>query len=388
MPQFTDWGDLTGRHVEDIAYTRALEIGRTVLNLPGNFPESAILNAMLTELGNLSGDLSGAVTAAISASAAATLAAAEAYTDAAIAGIGAGDFVLKAGDSMTGPLNITANVAEKLGYFRNTNVGGFGLRLQNGIDTNYTLKISDSAGVDRVQVFGDGLTVSNYAAPFAAALESTLRRGGHWHYSAIGGGDAGEEIYISNQSADNASGVNSQYGGASHLATQTIGGWDGGSRGGINFYYDNSTGGGHLYETYRPTAIAGFASDGSWAYNWSPGMSDTYNIVADTTFATSNAPYTLDAGDLPYYIGQTIVLDGGAYWMRTATIAAQRKQWPLQFAVTPDRATDLPGIVALKLLAGVADIDRVQLFVNGALRTITQKDFTALAGGDKVLCYT
>ena len=40
------------------------------------------------------------------------------------------------------------------------------------------------------------------------------------------------------------------------------------------------------------------------------------------------------------------------------------------FAVTPERSTDLPGIPVLKLRAGVGDANRVELFINGALRNI------------------
>lgn len=50
MPEYTDWGTLPARHIESIAYTRALETGRRLLSLPDDFPESAVLSALMTEV--------------------------------------------------------------------------------------------------------------------------------------------------------------------------------------------------------------------------------------------------------------------------------------------------------------------------------------------------
>lgn len=310
------------------------------------------------------------------------------YEDAAGSGGGGGGLAY--------PYLHTGSAATQAFEVYNSHASGLGIKSRVATDTNYTFMTAESTNTHRTwQIFGDGLEQFHVAGPFATTVLGTAaawRRGylggvSAHHYSSLGGGDTGSEYYISNQSSDNISGASPQWSGHSHLAWQNFGAWDGGSRHGINGYY-NSTGQ-FLYEEDRMAAYVGFASDGSWTYHWLPPYTvSAYFAPADTTLATSNNPYTLAAGDSPYYAGQTLIFDGGSYWMRKASIMAQRKAWDFQLGVTPDRATDLPGIVTINMLAAVGLTNRVQLFVDSALRTVQSKDFTALAAGDKVLYYT
>ena len=262
---------------------------------------------------------------------------------------------------------------DKLAYFYNTSSTGYGVRFQNGTDANYAIKVTKADGtMDTVQIFGDVHTKFGTESSHFLGLSNPPRREaqGLRFFSLEGGGDAGGAQYISNQSSDNVSGINTQWSGHSHLNWTSFGGWDGGSRFGINLYYTDN--GAFLYEPDRPGAYSGFDSAGSWSYFWTPPKDNppSGQSIGDSTRATSNNPYTLSSTDSPYYAGQVLTIDGGSQSNRTCFIASQRKEWPMVLAVTPDRSQNLPGIPVVKLRAGVGDNNRVELFIDGALRNI------------------
>jgi len=65
----------------------------------------------------------------------------------------------------------------KLAFFRNTATNGYGVKIQNGIDTNYGLKIASAADDDAIQLYGDGrvtLHGSNEMVAFVNTPESTF----------------------------------------------------------------------------------------------------------------------------------------------------------------------------------------------------------------------
>lgn len=64
------------------------------------------------------------------------------------------------------------NRADKLVFFKNTSSSGAGLRIQNGTDSNYGLKISSAAGTDTIQLFGSGLVQIGANATVLSAVQA------------------------------------------------------------------------------------------------------------------------------------------------------------------------------------------------------------------------
>src|SRR5690348_8490665 len=47
---------------------------------------------------------------------------------------------------------------DKLAFFNNTSSSGYGVRFQNGTDSNYAIKVTKADGsIDTVQIYGDGV---------------------------------------------------------------------------------------------------------------------------------------------------------------------------------------------------------------------------------------
>lgn len=75
------------------------------------------------------------------------------------------------------PLHVeTSNAGEKIALFKNTSATGLGVRIQNGLNTNYALKISNAAAADVFQVFGNPIAIlGNNPTALASAVANGTR---------------------------------------------------------------------------------------------------------------------------------------------------------------------------------------------------------------------
>jgi len=106
-------------------------------------------------------------------------------------------------------LHVQKSVADKLAYFYNQSSSGFGVRFQNGIDTNYTIKVTNAAGTkDTILAFGDGLLQVGDEPSVVAGLTGGLRRdNGLRIYSYATGADDANLFLVSNVGGSSGSGV-------------------------------------------------------------------------------------------------------------------------------------------------------------------------------------
>jgi hypothetical protein len=160
-----------------------------------------------------------------------------------------------------------------------------------------------------------------------------------------------------------------------------INGWDGGLRLSQNMKDNNWT---SPCTTHLPAVTWGSDSHGAWSYGWIP--------AAD---GSSGDRWPLDAATAPFYVGQTLIVDGGsqlpyAYMTETplmqkryAMIASQRKGWPLYLAVAPNRANGAPENYGVVKLNADGSPNPVELVIDGSLRRLKSCNI----GGQIVVCF-
>jgi hypothetical protein len=152
---------------------------------------------------------------------------------------------------------------DKLAYFNNTSNSGYGVRFQNGIDTNYAIKVTNAAGTkDTLQAYGDGIVEIGELPSVVTGLSGGLRRdNGLRIYSSSTGNDDASLFLVSN-----VGGASGQWSSSAHMGyiAQSS---DGGIRMLLNRYIQsNSTL--SAYESDRPQADLGLDSAGNFSYHY------------------------------------------------------------------------------------------------------------------------
>jgi hypothetical protein len=179
----------------------------------------------------------------------------------------------------------------------------------------------------------------------------------------------------------------------SYWAELGLNGWDGGFR-----LLQNSSG---LGTPRLPYTIIGPDSHGAWSYSWYPRADGVKNGGAYDAASGTGSNYWPSLGAAqPYYVGQTLMIDGGSQlpytyalagdagvplsFKRHVLIASQRKGWPMYFTVSPNRVNNTPENWAVLKLNADGSPNPVEMVVDGALRRVQS---CTLPNGIRALCY-
>lgn len=212
---------------------------------------------------------------------------------------------------------------DKLAYFNNTSNSGYGVRFQNGIDTNYAIKVTNAAGTqDTLQAFGDGVLQLGSEPSLVGSLSGGLRRDTGLRIFSTASDDA--NLFV----VSNVAGSNSQWSASAHVGYFSLSS-DGGLRSIMNQYIKtNGTIG--TYETSRPSAQLGLDSAGNFSYRYNQPASmgtGSYSGTGSQTFVI-NGPGADSADYSESAVVDLMTMQGGRY-MRFRTCATTNVPLPV-----------------------------------------------------------
>jgi hypothetical protein len=260
------------------------------------------------------------------------------------------------------PLIVEGSVADKIGYFHNTNAGaGFGVRFQNdGPLTNYTIKASDPAGAGFFQIYAKRVV---QFGPEASTLEAAILTLGNGHYLSIEGDATYMQAGIYLTSGD-------------HLLTSMLymTGGDRGMRLSWNYREPYQSGGTQMHsDPNYPVIQTQWETDGAFGLEYT-------------------RKFTTSAGTYDSLPGKSWKLFGAGNPAVTDPNNGQKDKYILMACGEPGRGFDLgietagdgTGYGTRIRIDDSTNADPIYLWVNGALRQV--KSFNDGAG-HKVLYY-
>jgi hypothetical protein len=281
------------------------------------------------------------------------------------------------GGHMTGPLGIgitplyplhveTSVPADKVAFIRNTAANGFGLKLQNGLNTNYAFKIVNAADTASIiQGFGAGVLM---IGPNAGAQSRALAGGQPALVIANGIGIAGGDAqihFVSNSAVDNTYGGGAT-GGPNRQSIGVAGASLGKERHAM-FYLGSDFGFRHAWnwdpdQSHPDTALGcmlwGDESNGAITFDYiQPAVSTptTWSVLSGGK-QLSIFPGGWNIGD-GYQVGEFV------------DICSFRATRGISVRVSP---TTNAGLEVLRLAGDVGNANRVSVYVDSALKNVTQ----------------
>lgn len=214
---------------------------------------------------------------------------------------------------------------DKLAYFYNTSTSGYGVRFQNGIDTNYAIKVTNAAGTkDTLQAFGDGILQIGDLPSVVTNLTGGLRRDNGLRIFSYASGQDDASLFL----VSNVGGSSTQWNSSAHMGYVAQS-----SDGGIRILqnqYIKSDGTLAAYEADRPSAHLGMDSAGNFSYHFiQPSSQGTgpYSGTGSQTFVIyGGGQDTANYGEgIPVDL---MTMQGGRY-MRFRTCATTNVPLPV-----------------------------------------------------------